>query len=109
VSGYERMVFVCQNERPPDHPKGSCLPRGSADVLKAFKTVMSERGLKETMRACGSTCLEHCRHGVSVVVFPDNTWYGHVTPSDVAEIVDEHLIGGRPVERLVIPAEAPRG
>jgi (2Fe-2S) ferredoxin len=42
---------------------------------------------------------------VTVVVYPEGVWYGHVTPADVDEIIDEHIVGGRVVERLRIPAE----
>jgi (2Fe-2S) ferredoxin len=37
-----------------------------------------------------------------VVVYPDNVWYGSVTPGDVTEIMDEHIEGGKAVERLLI-------
>jgi (2Fe-2S) ferredoxin len=37
-----------------------------------------------------------------MVVYPEGVWYGGVTPADVPEIVDRHLVGGAPVERLVI-------
>jgi (2Fe-2S) ferredoxin len=38
-----------------------------------------------------------------VVVYPEAVWYGHVSPADVDEIIESHIIGGRPVERLIIP------
>jgi hypothetical protein len=38
-------------------------------------------------------------------VYPEAVWYGHVTPEDVDEIVTEHLVHGRPVERLVLADE----
>ena len=47
---------------------------------------------------------ERADHSVisAVVVYPDAVWYGFVKPEDAAEIVTEHLVGGRPVERLRI-------
>lgn len=42
-----------------------------------------------------------CEIGPAVLVYPDGIWYAGVTPEDVAPIIDEHLNGGRPVERLV--------
>jgi (2Fe-2S) ferredoxin len=41
--------------------------------------------------------------GPTVVVYPDDVWYGGVTLADVDEIIDAHIVGGNPVERLVIP------
>ncbi len=55
------------------------------------------------MRANKAGCLEQCEVGPTVVVYPDAVWYGGVTPADVDEIIDSHIIGGRPVERLIIP------
>lgn len=37
-----------------------------------------------------------------MVVYPDNVWYGRVTTADVKEIVEQHVVGGRPVERLLM-------
>jgi (2Fe-2S) ferredoxin len=47
-------------------------------------------------------CFGICEKGPVVVVYPDNVWYGSVTPDDVEEILDEHIEGGNVVERLEI-------
>ncbi len=52
------------------------------------------------MRTNKAGCLDQCEHGPTVVVYPEQVWYGYVRPSDVDEIVQEHLVGGRAVERL---------
>ena len=97
---FERHVFICTNRREPGNPKGSCADKDSDAVRDAFKTLLHERGLKGRMRANASGCLDQCSHGAAVVVYPEQVWYGGVKASDVAEIVDQHLIGGVPVERL---------
>ena len=43
--------------------------------------------------------------GVVVVVYPEGVWYGGVRPQDVDEIIEEHVVNGRPVARLVVPDE----
>jgi (2Fe-2S) ferredoxin len=99
---FEKHIFICTNVRDPDNPKGSCGRKGSEKVREEFKKQLHERGLKGRMRANAAGCLDQCEHGCTVVVYPEQTWYGHVTPGDVTEIVEEHLLGGRPVERLRI-------
>ena len=68
-------------------------------MQKAFKKALAERGVKR-VRANKSGCLDQCEHGPTVVVYPDAVWYGGVTEADIAEIIESHLIGGVPVERL---------
>ena len=99
---FRRHLFVCTNVRPPGHPKGCCAEKGSEAVRDAFKEQVAKRGLKGSVRANAAGCLDACEHGVSCVVYPDNVWYGRVTLQDVDEIVEEHLVNGRPVERLRI-------
>jgi (2Fe-2S) ferredoxin len=65
------------------------------------KLVKADPALKERVRINHSGCLDQCGFGPLVVVYPENVWYWGVQPSDVEEIVREHLVGGRPVQRLV--------
>lgn len=99
---FVRHLFVCQNERTPDDPRGCCSARGAGAVLEAFKVALKGRDLSRRIRANKAGCLDACAHGVSVVVYPEGVWYGGVRPEDVAEIVESHLVNGRPVERLVV-------
>jgi (2Fe-2S) ferredoxin len=62
-------------------------------------------GLAGRVRINKSGCLDQCEHGPMVVVYPDAVWYGGVRPEDAAEIVNEHLVAGRPVERLRVADE----
>ena len=68
-----------------------------------LKSELKARGLSKTIRANNSGCLDQCEHGVTVVVYPEQVWYGGVTVDDIPEIVEQHLIGGRVVERLLLP------
>src|SRR5512137_1095025 len=99
---FERHVFVCENRRPEGHPRGCCAARGSAEVKEALKAALRARGLQGRVRANSAGCLDACERGVAMVVYPEGVWYGHVTPADVPEIVESHLVGGKPVERLVL-------
>lgn len=105
MAKFQKHIFICVNERAPDDPKGCCAAKGSLDVAAAFKKKLYERGLKRIVRPNKALCLDQCAHGVTVVVYPEATWYGHVTVNDVDQIIDEHIVGGRPVERLILPPE----
>ena len=105
MPSFQRHVFVCINERPADHPRGSCKARGGVEVRDALKAELSRRGLSKMIRANNAGCLDQCEHGVTVVVYPEQVWYGHVTVDDVSEIVEQHLINGDVVTRLLLPEQ----
>jgi (2Fe-2S) ferredoxin len=97
---FDRHVFICVNRREPGNPKGCCAEKGAEEVRDAFKQLLHDKGLKGRIRANAAGCLDQCSRGVSVVVYPEQIWYGGVTAADVSEIVEQHLLGGVPVERL---------
>jgi len=96
----ERHVFICTNRREAGNPKGSCAEKGGEAIRDAFKQQLHERGLKGRIRANAAGCLDQCARGATVVVYPEQVWYGGVTPADVPEIIEQHLVGGVPVDRL---------
>lgn len=100
---FDKHIFICNNERPADSPKGDCTKKGGKEVREKFKDELGKRGLKGAMRANMAGCLDACDTGCTVVVYPDNVWYQRVTVADVDEIIEKHLLGGAPVERLVLP------
>jgi (2Fe-2S) ferredoxin len=95
----EKYVFVCLNQRPAGHPKGSCLDRGADDVFNAMRDELGRR-LMTNVKVVASGCVEGCLAGPTVLVVPDNVWYGGLTVADVPAIFDQHLVGGEPVEML---------
>lgn len=105
MASYQRMLFVCLNDRGEDHPKGSCSRSGGEAVLERLRADMHERGLKRVVRAVGTRCLGQCAHGPVVAVQPDDVWYRRVQESDVPEIIEKHVLGGEVVERLEISQE----
>jgi (2Fe-2S) ferredoxin len=101
----ERHVFVCTNARPAGG-KPSCGARGAAEVLTALQEGVGRRPeLWGRVAVTPSGCLGPCFEGPTVVVYPEAVWYVGVTPADVPEIVESHLAGGVPVQRLVRPED----
>ena len=97
---FERHVFVCTNRREPGNPKGCCAEKGADEIREFFKKELYARGMKGRVRANAAGCLDQCAKGPTVVVYPEQVWYTVPTVADAREIVEAHLIGGQPVERL---------
>lgn len=105
-------VFVCNGK--------SCTAVGSAEVKEAFTRELLRREMlfgkaSKGKNPQGSVVLTDCSSvgfcavGAAVLVYPEGVWYAQVRAEDVAEIVEEHLVGGRVVERLAllrVPAHA---
>ena len=97
---FARHVFVCNNVREPGSARPSCTHDGKGELQGLLKDAARAANLGATVRINKAGCLDQCEHGPVIVVYPEAVWYGFVKPTDVAEIVSEHLVGGRPVERL---------
>ena len=78
-----------------------CTSSGSNKIIDAFNANIKANGLEEEIKGVQTGCFGLCALGPVVIVHPDGTFYSRVEESDVAEIVSEHLLKGRVVERLV--------
>ncbi len=78
-----------------------CTSSGSQKINEQFVTSLEKYGLTEEVKLVQTGCFGLCALGPVVIVHPDGTFYSMVQPEDVDEIVSEHLLKGRVVERLV--------
>ena len=78
-----------------------CTSSGSKAVQTAFEENINACGLTEEVKLVQTGCFGLCELGPVVIIYPEGTFYSRVTPADVKEIVEEHLLKGRIVERLV--------
>ena len=78
-----------------------CTSSGSQKIQDAFVREIEKQGLAEEVKVVQTGCFGLCALGPVVILYPDGTFYSRVEEADVAEIVSEHLLKGRPVERLV--------
>ncbi len=78
-----------------------CTSSGSKSIQGAFEDALKAQGLAEEVKIVQTGCFGLCALGPVVIVHPDGTFYSQVKPEDVEEIVSEHLLKGRVVERLV--------
>ena len=100
----EKHVFVCTQNRPQGHPRGSCTHSGAAEVINEFMNEIQARNLFEKIGLTNTGCLGPCNLGPSVLVYPDGVMYGNVNKADVKTIIEQHLLGDQPVTDLQLPA-----
>jgi len=101
----ERHVFVCTQQRPPGHPRGSCSQVGCAAVYEEFLGQLQQRNLFDKIQVTATGCLGPCSEGPSVLVYPEGVMYAKLKKGDVARIFDDHLIGGTFVAELKVSPE----
>lgn len=95
-------VFVCTSCRINGQQKGFCYSKESVDIVQRFMEEIEDRDLSGDVMVTNTGCFGICDKGPIVVVYPEGTWYGSLTPDDVERIVEEHFEGGKVVKDLVI-------
>jgi (2Fe-2S) ferredoxin len=108
MSYYQRHIFFCLNERR--NGEACCAQQDAQAAFDHCKKRVKDAGLSGPggVRVNKAGCLDRCAGGPVAVVYPEEVWYTFVDQQDIDEIVDAHLKGGRPVERLVLPPSVGR-
>ena len=96
---YRSHVLVCGGT--------GCTSSGSQTILQNLEEELKKNGLENEIAIVKTGCHGLCAKGPIMVVYPDAIFYSEVKPEDVAEIVSEHLLKGRPVERLIYDENEP--
>jgi len=78
-----------------------CRSAGSMEVIKGFAFEVEKRGLKDEVQIVETGCNGFCALGPIVVIYPEGVIYMQVAPEDAGEVIEEHVLKGRPVERLL--------
>jgi (2Fe-2S) ferredoxin len=102
MSFYKHHVFMCLNKR--EAPENCCACHNSEAMRAYAKKRCKELGLSGhgKVRINQAGCLDRCEEGPVMVVYPEEVWYTYVDEHDIDEIIDEHLVKGKVVERLRI-------
>ncbi|MCB1485001.1 MAG: (2Fe-2S) ferredoxin domain-containing protein [Hyphomicrobiaceae bacterium] len=98
---YQIHGFMCFQERPPAHPRGSCGQAGAKPLWEYLMSRVEKLG-RPDIGLTASGCLGFCAAGPLMVVYPQGIWYRPTSREDVDEIVQSHFVEGNPVERLII-------
>ena len=105
---YERHIFFCLNQRT--NGEGCCADHGAQAAFDHCKVRVKNEGLAGPgkVRVNKAGCMDRCAGAPVAVVYPEGVWDTYVDTSDIDEIIDSHLVGGRIVERLLLPPEVGR-
>ncbi len=82
-----------------------CTSSGSAEIQEALHREIAAQGLEDEIKVVQTGCFGLCALGPIMIVYPEGVFYSKVTADDVPEIVEEHFLKGRPVERLIYKEE----
>lgn len=95
-------MFFCCNQR--SNGRECCADKGAEELRAYCKQRIRALGLKGPgkVRVNLAGCMDRCSEGPTLVVYPEGVWYSYKTRADIDEIVDSHIVGGIPVERLRI-------
>lgn len=94
-------IFVCSSSRLTGELKGFCAQNEGLGILESIVEEVQDRMIDSEVMVTNTGCLGLCSMGPVVMIYPEQIWYGKVTPDDVEEIMDA-LEEGEIVERLVI-------
>ena len=99
---YQRHVFFCVNQR--DDGKRCCADHAAAGCRDYAKRRMKAAGRhgRGMVRVNQCGCLDRCEEGPVMVVYPEAVWYSYVDREDIDEIIEQHFLKGKIVERLRI-------
>lgn len=93
MANYKMHLLVCGGS--------GCRASESEAIVANLKAVVAEKGLESEVQVVMTGCFGFCEKGPIVKVLPDNTFYTQVTPADATEIIEEHVIKGRKITRLL--------
>jgi (2Fe-2S) ferredoxin len=102
MSHFKHHVFFCTNQR--SEGEACCNNLGAGDMRAYAKDKVKALGARVPgkVRINAAGCLDRCEEGPVMVIYPEAVWYTYVDQEDIDEIIEQHLVQGKVVERLKI-------
>jgi (2Fe-2S) ferredoxin len=102
MSHFKHHVFFCTNQR--SEGEACCNNLGAGDMRAYAKDKVKALGARVPgkVRINAAGCLDRCEEGPVMVIYPEAAWYTYVDQEDIDEIIEQHLVQGKIVERLKI-------
>lgn len=99
---YQHHIFFCLNQK--DSGRKCCYDAGAEAMWSYAKERLNLLGFeKRCVRVNKAGCLGRCSEGPILVIYPESVWYTYQTQTDIDEIIQQHFIEGKLVERLLLP------
>ncbi|OQX57353.1 MAG: ferredoxin [Helicobacteraceae bacterium 4484_230] len=98
-------IFKCEQSSPPGMPKPSCVNPQTQDLFQHLAQTLMQKGIIATVQPIRSACLNRCNVGPVMLVEPGHTMYVGLDKQKIDRIIDEHIIGGNPVDEYIISEE----
>ena len=108
MSYYKHHVFFCLNQRQGG--EACCAQHQAQQAFDHCKARIKSLGLQGPggVRVNKAGCLDRCAGGPVAVVYPEGVWYTFVDQADIDDIIDQHLVAGQPVQRLMLAPDVGR-
>lgn len=102
MSHYQHHLFFCTNQRSDG--RACCQDHDAAELRAYAKRRCKELGTsgQGKVRVNTAGCLDRCELGPVLVIYPEETWYTYMDEDDIEEIIQQHLLKGEVVERLLL-------
>ncbi|QOG12960.1 (2Fe-2S) ferredoxin domain-containing protein [Arcobacter sp. FWKO B] len=98
-------IFKCEQSTPPGMPKPSCVNANTQELFGYMAQGLMQRGIMGPVQPIRTSCLGRCQMGPVMLVEPGHFMYVGLTKEKIDKILDEHIIGGKPVDEYLIPEQ----
>ena len=98
-------IFKCEQSSPPGMPKPSCVTPDTRELFNHAAQSLMKAGIMGPVQIVRTSCLGRCQFGPVMLVEPGHFMYSSLSKEKIDRIVEEHILGGSPVEEFLMPSQ----